>query len=119
MLLCGLLDWATSVKIEFFPLLRRVSIVIEKKPHNEAHPELVALQAKSGLQLFAIYFVAYAIFMGLATFAPKIMATVTPLGPNVAIVYGFGLILGAIFIALAYMLLCKWNVDGMQQGKNS
>jgi uncharacterized membrane protein (DUF485 family) len=87
----------------------------KKTPVNhDDSPELSAMQARSGLWLFAVYCLAYAIFMVLATFSHQTMALPTPLGPNVAIVYGFGLIFGAIVVALAYMLACKWNVDTFQ-----
>ena len=84
-------------------------------PHHDDHPELAATQARSGLWLFAIYFLAYAIFMGWAAFSPKSLSQLTPLGANVAIVYGFGLILGAIVIALIYMALCRRNSDAFRE----
>jgi uncharacterized membrane protein (DUF485 family) len=77
-------------------------------PHDD-HPELTAANASSGLWLFALYCLAYGVFMYLAAFRPNTLAMVTPLGPNLAIVYGFGLILGALVIALLYMLLCQGN----------
>ena len=93
----------------------------EKKGGHTAddHPELEALQARSGLWLFAVYFLAYAIFMGWAAFAPKTMSVATPLGPNAAIIYGFGLIGGAFVIALLYMLLCKRNADSLRPENRS
>jgi uncharacterized membrane protein (DUF485 family) len=77
--------------------------------HNDEHPELSARNARSGLILFAIYFAIYAVFVGLAAFSPETMGQATPLGPNVAIVYGFGLILGAIVLSLVYMVVCGRN----------
>lgn len=64
----------------------------------------LARQARFGLWLFSIYFVAYAIFMGWAAFYPLSLGEQTSLGPNIAIVYGFGLILGAFVIAVIYMV---------------
>ena len=82
----------------------------EKPPaHDDDHPELSARNARSGLVLFAIYFAIYAVFVGLAAFSPETMGQATPLGPNVAILYGFGLILGAIVLSLVYMVLCGRN----------
>lgn len=82
----------------------------------DEHPELSASNARSGLILFAVYLAAYAVFMGLAAFSPRTMGRSTPLGPNVAILYGFGLIFGAVLLALVYMLLCKLNADRFHRG---
>lgn len=86
-------------------------------PHQDEHPELSASNARSGLILFAVYLAAYAVFMGLAAFSPRTMGQSTPLGPNVAILYGFGLIFGAVLLALVYMLLCKLNADRFHRGE--
>ena len=77
-------------------------------PHDE-HPDLTSYNARTGLILFAIYSAIYAVFVGLSAFSPETMGQPTPLGPNVAIVYGFGLILGAFLLALVYMFLCQRN----------
>jgi uncharacterized membrane protein (DUF485 family) len=82
---------------------------------HDDHPELARRNARAGLWLFAVYLAAYGLFMGLAAFSPKTMAMATPLGPNLAIVYGFGLIFGAVVLALLYMLICKLNADRFQQ----
>jgi uncharacterized membrane protein (DUF485 family) len=87
---------------------------IPNKPHDDEHPELSAANARSGLILFAIYSLIYAVFVGLAAFSPETMGQATPLGPNVAILYGFGLIFGAIVLALVYMVLCGWNARGLE-----
>lgn len=79
-------------------------------PHDD-HPELSAANANTGLWLFALYCLAYGVFMYLAAFSPSTLAMVTPLGPNLAIVYGFGLILGALVVALLYMLLCQGHAQ--------
>jgi uncharacterized membrane protein (DUF485 family) len=79
-------------------------------PHDE-HADLASLNARSGLILFVVYSAIYAVFVGLAAFSPQTMGEPTPLGPNVAIVYGFGLIAGALLLAVIYMLLCRRNAQ--------
>ncbi|HUE74765.1 MAG TPA: DUF485 domain-containing protein [Pirellulaceae bacterium] len=79
--------------------------------HDEEHPELSARNARSGLWLFAVYLAAYALFIRLVAASPETMGWVTPLGVNLAIVYGLGLIVGAIVLALVYMWMCKRNAD--------
>jgi uncharacterized membrane protein (DUF485 family) len=79
------------------------------QPPADEHPELTYRNARHGLMLFAIYLAVYAVFVWLAAFAPDIMGHPTQFGPNVAIVYGFGLIVGAFVLALIYMFLCQLN----------
>ena len=79
--------------------------------HADEHLDLSARNSRAGLWLFAIYLAAYVVFVGMAAYAPETMGQPTPLGPNVAILYGFGLIFGAVLLATLYMLLCKLNAD--------
>jgi uncharacterized membrane protein (DUF485 family) len=69
-------------------------------------PVQVARRSRIGLWLFAVYCVAYGGFMLLNAFAPKVMET-TFGGVNLAIWYGFGLIGGALLLALLYAWLCR------------
>ena len=77
-------------------------------PHD-VHSDLTSANARSGLFLFVIYSAFYGVFVGVSAFSPQTMAEPTSLGPNVAIVYGFGLIVGALLLALVYMFLCQLN----------
>jgi uncharacterized membrane protein (DUF485 family) len=63
--------------------------------------------ARYGLLLFAVYFAFYGSFMAINLAAPKLMASESLAGMNVAIVFGFSLILAAIGLALVYMWLCS------------
>ncbi len=80
--------------------------------HGSAHPKeieddvQVARRSRIGLRLFAVYCAAYGAFMLLNAFAPKVMET-TFGGVNLAIWYGFGLIGGALLLALLYAWLCR------------
>jgi uncharacterized membrane protein (DUF485 family) len=82
---------------------------LPEQPRAEDHPDLTSLNARSGLMLFAIYSAVYAVFVGLSAFSPDTMGLPTELGANVAILYGFGLIVGAFLVALVYMFLCGRN----------
>jgi uncharacterized membrane protein (DUF485 family) len=58
--------------------------------------------SRIGLSLFAVYLVFYSGFVLLAAFSPQSME-ITPLaGVNLAIWYGFGLIVVALVLALVY-----------------
>jgi uncharacterized membrane protein (DUF485 family) len=91
---------------------------LPEKPRAEDHPDLTSLNARTGLVLFAIYSAVYAVFVGLSAFSPETMAQPTALGPNVAILYGFGLILGAFLLALVYMFLCGRNARRVESTKH-
>ena len=78
--------------------------------HVDDHPEVSAANARAGLVLFFIYLAAYAGFMGLAAFAPRVMGVPVLAGVNLAITYGMGLIVGALVVAAIYMWLCGRNL---------
>lgn len=77
--------------------------------HADDHPGTSARNARSGLVLFFVYLLFYGAFMGIAAFAPHVMARPAIAGVNLAIVYGFGLIGGALVVAAIYMWLCGRN----------
>jgi uncharacterized membrane protein (DUF485 family) len=62
--------------------------------------------ARFGLLFFFIYLIAYAGFMWLVAFSPELRQK-TVWGVNVPILYGLGLIVFALVLALLYMLVCK------------
>lgn len=61
--------------------------------------------ARLGLALFSIYAAAYAGFVWANAFAPEWMARRPWAGVNVAVWYGFGLLFGALAVALVYSWL--------------
>lgn len=63
--------------------------------------------ARYGLLLFAVYFAFYGSFMAINLAAPELMASESLGGMNVAILFGFSLILAAIGLALIYMWMCS------------
>jgi uncharacterized membrane protein (DUF485 family) len=77
--------------------------------HIDDHFETSAANARAGLMLFFVYLAFYAGFMGLAAFAPAAMGRPALAGVNLAIVYGMGLIAGALVVAAIYMWLCSRN----------
>lgn len=60
-----------------------------------------------GLILFAIYLLLYLGFVLISAFAPETMETPVLAGLNLAIVYGFALIIGALVMALIYGAMCR------------
>jgi len=62
--------------------------------------------ARLGVILFFVYLAFYAGFVLLAAFSPATMARTPWAGVNLAIWYGFALILAAFALALVYGWLC-------------
>jgi uncharacterized membrane protein (DUF485 family) len=60
-----------------------------------------------GLALFVVYSLVYGGFVLLAAFSPESMEATPLAGVNVAIWYGFGLIVAAIVLALVYGWTCR------------
>ncbi len=68
--------------------------------------------ARIGLIFFVIYLVLYSGFVLLNAFSPETME-ITPLaGVNLAIWYGFGLIIAALILALVYGLISPNEDEG-------
>jgi uncharacterized membrane protein (DUF485 family) len=66
--------------------------------------------ARVGLVLFCVYLVLYGGFVLLNAFSPTTMEATPIAGINLAILYGFGLIVAAIVLALLYGFLCRVEV---------
>ena len=76
-------------------------------PSDDDHPSLVSANARAGLGLFALYLALYLGFVVLSAFAPTLMAWRPVAGLNFAVLYGMGLIGGAVVLSLVYMVVCR------------
>ena len=63
--------------------------------------------ARVGFVLFVVYLILYGGFVFLNAFAAETMEATPLAGVNLAILYGFGLILAAFVLALVYGWLAK------------
>ncbi len=63
-------------------------------------------KTRLGLRFFAVYGSLFAGFVGINTFFPQLMKVRVILGLNLAVTYGFLLILTAIVMGLIYNDLC-------------
>lgn len=63
--------------------------------------------ARLGLVLFVVYLAAYGAYVAINSFQPALMDRVPFLGLNLAVSSGFGLIGGALVLALLYAWLCR------------
>lgn len=76
-----------------------------------------AYKARVGIILFTVYGLIYAGFVVINTVSPKTMGQVVFAGLNLAIVYGFGLIILAIVMGLVYNAMCTRAEDRMSQAQ--
>ena len=67
-----------------------------------------------GLTLFGVYLLLYGGFVLINAFAPTAMESTPIAGVNLAILYGFALIIAAFVMALLYGWLCRGS--GRQSG---
>jgi uncharacterized membrane protein (DUF485 family) len=67
---------------------------------------MIQRNARLGLWLCGFYVLLYGGFVLLNAFSPETMEQTPLLGVNLAIWYGFGLIVAAILLSLVYGLLC-------------
>ena len=67
--------------------------------------------ARLGLWLFAVYFVVYFGFVIANAFVPAVMEWQPFGGINLALLYGFGLIVTALLLAFVYGLFAKSGQD--------
>jgi uncharacterized membrane protein (DUF485 family) len=64
-------------------------------------------KSKLGIKLFFVYALIYAGFVIIGVFSPSLMGVRVAWGLNLAIFYGFGLIILAIVMGFLYHLACS------------
>ncbi len=78
--------------------------------HEPAAPQAkdygTSFKMKLGLYMFGLYAVIYGGFVGINLVDAELMETTVAFGLNLAVVYGFGLIILALVQALIYNALC-------------
>ena len=72
---------------------------------------VIAHNTRVGVILFIVYVVFYGGFMALSAFSPETMSEPFLGGVNVAVVYGFALIIVPLLLAFVYMKLCRKTFD--------
>ncbi len=63
--------------------------------------------SRIGMVLFGVYLLLYGGFVLINAFSPATMEMTPIAGVNLAILYGFGLIVAALLLALLYGWLCR------------
>jgi uncharacterized membrane protein (DUF485 family) len=63
-------------------------------------------KSKLGLKFFFVYLIVYVVFVVLCLFYPDFTGTRVAFGLNLAVIYGFSLIILAIIMGFFYNLAC-------------
>ena len=72
------------------------------------------IKKKIGIRMFIVYGIVYAGFVIINTFVPKLMGKRVFFGLNLAVTYGFGLILLAIVAGMIYNSICTKKENMME-----
>ena len=83
-------------------------------PYEAAH---TSRNARLGLIFFFAYVILYGAFVYLSAFRPQVMGMTALAGVNLAVIYGLGLIVAAIVLAIVYMFVCRGGTDGRSGGE--
>ncbi len=83
-----------------------------KMPEDKA----AGYKTKIGIRMVIIYGITYFGFIIINTISPKTMETTVIFGLNLAVSYGFGLIIFAIILGLIYNRMCLKKETKMDRG---
>ncbi len=77
------------------------------EPSGDCGPDYaVEYKARLGVRMFILYTAIYAGFVVVNVISPLSMEKIVFFGLNLAVVYGFGLIIFALILALIYNSMC-------------
>lgn len=71
------------------------------------------IKKRIGIRMFIAYGIVYAGFVLINTFVPKLMGLPVAFGLNLAVTYGFGLIVLAIISGMIYNWVCTKKENEM------
>jgi uncharacterized membrane protein (DUF485 family) len=72
-------------------------------------------KAKIGIWLFILYSIIYAVFVAIAVTSYETMSEIVFAGQNLAVVFGFGLIIFAVLLGVIYNIICTRLEDKMNK----
>ncbi len=90
--------------------------MLHEPAREEGKDHAVSYKAKLGVRMFLLYTVVYAGFVALNVIKPVVMEVRVVFGLNLAVVYGFGLIVFAVILALIYNRMCGKKEKTLNSG---
>ncbi|MBI9017599.1 MAG: DUF485 domain-containing protein [Phycisphaerae bacterium] len=77
------------------------------EPAQQAKPDPAsAYKTRLGVQMFILYCIVYVGFVAINVIKPTLMENIICCGLNMAVVYGFGLIIFAMILAMIFNSMC-------------
>ena len=80
--------------------------MLHKPAQSTGTDHAIDYKKRIGAYMFALYSLVYAGFVVINIVSPVLMEKIIFAGLNLAVVYGFGLIVFALFLALIYNMMC-------------
>ena len=80
--------------------------MLHEPPAPSGRDPASEFKKKVGIRMFIVYAIVYAGFIIINTVAPKLMGKTVAFGLNLAVTYGFGLIILAIIAGIVYNAVC-------------
>ena len=80
--------------------------MLHKPAANSGQDNAIKYKKRIGAYMFVLYSFVYTGFVVINIVKPVLMEKIIFAGLNMAVVYGFGLIIFALFLALIYNFLC-------------
>lgn len=94
--------------------------MLHEPSNHETGPDKAASKKSIlGVKLFFVYTIIYFGFVIIGVFFPDLMGIYVIGGQNLAVTYGFGLIILAILMGFIYNALCSRYEDKMNGGQES
>lgn len=81
--------------------------MLHKPAANSGQDNAIKYKKRIGAYMFVLYSFVYTGFVVINIVKPVLMEKIIFAGLNMAVVYGFGLIIFALFLALIYNFMCE------------
>ena len=89
--------------------------MLHEPAHKMGTDKAASSKAKLGVKMFIVYTLVYAGFVVIGLTKPELMGLELFGGQNIAIIYGFGLIVLAIIMGFIYNYFCTKMEDKMNK----
>ncbi len=84
---------------------------------RQGHDPASRYKTRLGVWMFLVYALIYAGFVGINLLWPSAMGSTVLMGLNLAVVYGFGLIVIALILAVIYNSACVKEEKRLEGGR--
>lgn len=101
--------------LSVLPFWKEIFWMLHEPASNNQHDPAMAYKTRLGVYMFFLYLIIYGGFVAINVLKPALMEKKILLGLNLAVVYGFGLIIFALLSALFYNRLCNRREKAMAE----